>query len=194
MARKPVGLVALILGFLAHDAAFSSALEYAIDPDETVVSFAVKRFGLTRQSGEFSSVAGMVALDAEAGQGAIDIAVDTRSVSADSAMMESFLRGPAILNVERYSEIAYKAQTVVFKDGKPERIDGHLTLLGVTRRVSLTVERYSCGRVEVNGAQRCELDATATFKRSGFGMNHYLAVVSDEVKLAIHGVARVSQD
>ena len=59
--------------------------------------------------------------------------------------------------------------------------------------VTLTVERYICGAPRTaSGHQVCKLDATATFKRSEFGMNRYLAVVSDEVKLAIHGVAGTS--
>jgi polyisoprenoid-binding protein YceI len=195
MARKSLWLMTLLSiaapVFSAH--ASASTTEYTIDPDKTVVSFEVKRLGLSRQSGEFSSVAGTVAMDAEAGLGSIEIAVDTRSVRADSETMESFLRGPGVLNVERYSEIAYKAQHVVFAGGKPERIDGELTLLGVTKPVALTVERYICATARTaSGHQVCKLDATATFKRSEFGMNRYLAVVSDEVKLAIHGVAGTS--
>lgn len=177
-------LMAILMGLISCGAGASST-EYIIDSDETVVSFEVKRLGLSRQSGEFSSVEGKVALDAQTGSGNIDIAVDTRSVKASSETMESLLRGPAILNVERYSEIAYKAEHVIFADdGKPERIEGHLTLLGVTRPVSLIVERYAC-----TPTNRCKLDAVATFKRSEFGMTRYLAIVSDEVKLAIHGVA-----
>jgi polyisoprenoid-binding protein YceI len=170
--------------------AVASPTHYTLDPDHTIVSFEVKRLGFSRQSGEFSSVAGNVALDAETGIGSIDIAVDTRSVRAGSETEAKFLRGPSVLNVEQYSEIAYKAEHVVFVDGKPERIDGHLTLLGVTRPVSFTVVGYACPGISSSaGMRRCKLDATAVFKRSEFGMTSYMALISDEVKLAIHGVA-----
>ena len=162
--------------------------EYTLDSAETVVTFEVRRLGISSQAGEFSRVAGTVTLDAEAGNGAIDIAVDTRSIRAGSETMENFLRGPGVLNVEQHTEIAYKAAHVVFANGKPDKIDGHLTLLGVTRAVSLKVVSYTCTDREAR-ERRCRLDATATFKRSDFGMNRYLALVSDEVKLAIHGVA-----
>jgi polyisoprenoid-binding protein YceI len=162
--------------------------EYTIDPAQTVVTFEVRRLGIASQAGEFSRVAGTVTVDAEAGYGAVDIAVDTRSIRAGSQTMENFLRGPGVLNVEQHSEIAYKATHVVFANGKPDKIDGHLTLLGVTRPVPLTVVSYTCNDREA-GQRRCRLDAIATFKRSDFGMTRYLALVSDEVKLAIHGVA-----
>jgi hypothetical protein len=73
--------------------------------------------------------------------------------------------------------------------GRPERIDGQLTLLGVTRPVSLTIVDYSCPDARAREQQRCKLDATAMFKRSDFGMTGYMAIISDEVNLAIHGVA-----
>jgi polyisoprenoid-binding protein YceI len=191
MARRSIWLTGLlaITAVSFCTPASASRIEYTLDPDHTVVSFEVKRFGISRQSGEFNSVVGTVALDADAGHGSIDIAVDTRSVRAGSEREENFLRGPGVLNVEQYSEIAYRAQRVVFVDGKPERIEGHLTLLGVTRPVSLTVQSYVCLGVVPPSRQRCKLDATAVFKRSEFGMTRYMAIISDEVKLAIHSMA-----
>jgi polyisoprenoid-binding protein YceI len=47
---------------------------------------------------------------------------------------------------------------------------------------------YSCPDASAR-EQRCKLDATAVFKRSDFGMTGYMAIISDEVKLEIHGVA-----
>lgn len=169
--------------------AVASPTEYILNPEHTVVTFEVKRLGFSHQTGEFANVAGTVAIDPAAGSGSIDIAVDTRSVRAGNATQEKFLRGPNVLNVEQYSEIAYKAEHVVFAGGKPERIDGHLTLLGVTRPVSLKVVSYACSGTHLSGQPRCRLEAVALFKRSEFGMTRYMALISDEVKLAIRTVA-----
>jgi polyisoprenoid-binding protein YceI len=190
MARQGVGFCGVVaLAAICFSAgARASPREYAIDPAQTVVSFEVRKLGISRQSGEFNSVAGTVALDAESGGGSMNIAVDTRSIRAGSAMAEKFLRGPSVLNVEQYNEIAYRAAHVVYVKGKPGRIDGELTLLGVTRPVSLTIVDYSCPDAP-GREQRCKLDATAVFRRSDFGMTGYMAIISDEVKLEIHGVA-----
>jgi polyisoprenoid-binding protein YceI len=190
MARQCVGVCSVLaLAATALSAEASASLkEYTIDPAQTVVSFEVRKLGIARQSGEFNSVAGTVALDPESGGGSMNIAVDTRSIRAGSQTAETFLRGPSVLNVEQYNEIAYHAAHVVYGNGKPERIDGELTLLGVTRPVSLTIVDYSCPDASAR-EQRCKLDATAVFKRSDFGMTGYMAIISDEVKLEIHGVA-----
>jgi polyisoprenoid-binding protein YceI len=161
-------------------------MDYAIDPMETTVSFEVRQMGFAHRGGEFRSVAGTVVYDLATNSGSLVIIVDTRSVRAGSETEEKFLRGPNVLDVEQHSEIAYKAQHIVFTDeGKPLRIDGELTLRGVTRPVALTVVEYTC-------AAKCVLDATAIFKRSDFGMTSYMAVISDDVKLSIHGVTRDS--
>jgi polyisoprenoid-binding protein YceI len=195
MARRAIWLLGVFAIAAAGHCAQASAAptEYTIDPARTTVSFEVKRMGFSRSSGEFRSVAGTVAFDAATSSGSIELAVDTRSVRAGSETEEKFLRGPSVLDVEQHTEIAYKAEHVVFADGKPERIDGELTLLGVTRPVSLTVTGYTCPAQAATGQPKCVLEATAVFKRSEFGMTSYRAIVSDDVKLSIHGVAGHSE-
>jgi polyisoprenoid-binding protein YceI len=113
--------------------------------------------------------------------------VNALSVATSDPATRTFLRGKSFLNVEQYSQITYKAERVVFERERPVRIDGELTLLGVTKSVSLWVSGYTC-EGDPSGASRCVLDAATTFRRSDFGMNHYMTLVSDDVRLAIHSV------
>jgi polyisoprenoid-binding protein YceI len=163
--------------------AHSTERAYTIEPARTVVTFEVSHLGIAKRRGVFEGVSGTVVLDNQAGNGSLHIIVDARSVRASDPATQTFVRGKSFLNVDHYSEIAYQAERVVFQGGKPSRIDGELTLLGVTRTVSLTVSDYQCG-------DECTLDAAATFRRSEFGMNHYLTFVSDDVTLTIHGVTK----
>src|SRR3954471_3414710 len=89
--------LALIFAGLLIATAKASPRQYTIDPAQTLVSFEVRKLGMSRQSGEFNSVAGTVALDPEAGGGSMNIEVDTRSIRAGSEMAEKFLRGPSVL-------------------------------------------------------------------------------------------------
>jgi len=165
----------------------SAPRAYAIEPAHTLVSFEVRNLGISKQRGLFDEVAGQVLLDAQAGNGAVDIVVNARSVETNNAATRAFLRGKSFLNVEQFSAIVYRAGRVIFERDKPVRIDGQLTLLGVTKPVSLSISGYACEN-DSSGSSRCILDAAATFRRSDFGMNHYMTLVSDDVRLAIHGV------
>jgi polyisoprenoid-binding protein YceI len=164
------------------------AAQYTLDPSRTLVTFEMRSLGTT-QRGEFNRATGTVTLDSVGGRGEIDIVIDARSLKANTAATAKFVSGPSLLNTAEHPEIAYQAQHIVFAGGRPARIEGELTLLGVTRPVALYVSDYGCnGEID----QRCTLVATAYVKRSAFGMTRYRMFASDEVKLAIQaeGVSR----
>src|SRR4051794_2498334 len=101
----------------------SAPRTYAIEPAHTVVSFEVRNLGIARRRGLFADVSGRVLLDAQAGNGAVDIVVNARSVETSDVATRMFLRGKSFLNVEQFSEILYKAGRVTFEQGKPVRIE-----------------------------------------------------------------------
>ena len=127
--------IAIAAFALAAPHAQSAPRAYAIEPAHTVVSFEVRNFGIAKRRGQFDAVSGNVLLDAQAGYGSIDIVVNARFVEASDPATQAFLRGKSFLNVDLYSEIVYKAERVIFANEKPVRVEGELTLLGVTRSV-----------------------------------------------------------
>ena len=164
------------------------ATEFTIDPSRTLVSFEMRSLGTT-QRGEFNRTAGTVTLDSTEQRGELDIVIDARSLKAGSEATAKFVRGPSMLNTAAHPEIAYRAHRIVFSSGRPMRIEGELTMLGVTRAVALDVSNYDC---TVDLDERCTIVASAHVKRSAFGMNRYMMFASDDVKLAIQaeGVTR----
>lgn len=164
------------------------ATEFTLDPARTLVSFEMRSLGTT-QRGEFNRAAGTVTLDSTEQRGELDIVIDARSLKAASEATAKFVRGPSMLNTAAHPEIAYRAHRILFTAGRPTRIEGELTLLGVTRAVALDVSNYDCtGQLD----QRCTIVASTSVKRSAFGMTRYMLLASDEVKLAIQaeGVSR----
>src|ERR1700693_2564861 len=148
-------LVALLAAALFYPHLYAAAQEYTIDPAHTFVTFEIRHLGISTQRGRFNSTAGKVALDTEAGNGNVDIVIDARSIDTGNEAMEKFLRGKDFFNVGQVPQIVYKAQRVVFANGQPERIEGELTLLGITRPVSLTVISYGCTRKPFMVQLRC---------------------------------------
>jgi polyisoprenoid-binding protein YceI len=58
-----------------------------------------------------------------------------------------------------------------------------LTIIGITRKVHLTVQRFRCGPHPQTGRPLCGGDVGATIRRSDFGLTKYLDAVSDEVRI-----------
>lgn len=176
--------IVLVFALIPH--AQAAVAEYAIDPAHTVVTFETRNLGFLKYRGTFNDASGTVQLD-PAGGGRVEILVDARSLTAANAAMAQFLRGESLLDVERHPRIAYTARRIAFVAGAPERIEGELTLLGVTRPVTLAITGNDCVEHRSGAVrERCTMAATATFRRSDFGMSAYRAFASDEVRLIVN--------
>ena len=66
-------------------------------------------------------------------------------------------------------------------------VDGDMTMIGVTKPVSFKVANFTCGENPFNKKPMCGAEATATIKRSDWGMTNGLNINNpgDEVKLMI---------
>ena len=67
----------------------------------------------------------------------------------------------------------------------PAAVEGTLSLLGVTRPVTLTIERFKCNPAQGTRKERCGGNATARIKRSDFGMKYGIPAVGDDIALMI---------
>ena len=91
-----------------------------------------------------------------------------------------------MFNVEKFPTATYKSKSIKFDGDKPVSVDGELTLLGVTKPVTLTINKFKCIQHPMLKREVCGADASAEFKRSDFGLNYALNYgFSPDVKLAI---------
>lgn len=176
-----------MFALLSSAQARASAAQYMLDSSCTSVAFEVRTFGAARR-GTVTGASGTIRLDEAAASGSLEVLFDARSLDAESVSLRRILRSASLLDVERYPEIAYRAQHIKLADGALHTVDGQLTLRGVTRPVVLTVTAARCPQL-ANAPASCRLTATATFRRSDFGMTKYRSLASDEVKLVVSAVA-----
>jgi len=163
--------------------------DFIIDPNHTYATFEVRHLGISTQRGRFNHTTGKATLDAATGTGNLDINIDARTIDTGNEAMEKLLRGQDFFNVDKFTDIAFRSHTVTFDDGKPSRIDGDLTLLGVTKPVVLEVTWYACTRLPFLIRVTCGMDAVTTIRRSEFGMSSLLSFVGDDVKLLVQAEA-----
>jgi polyisoprenoid-binding protein YceI len=180
--RLSIGIAALATS-LAFPAV--AADSYTVDPSHTYPSFEINHLGFSIQRGSFHGSAGKITLDTAAKTGSIDIVVDTASINTGHAKRDEHLRGEDFFNVEKHPTMTFKSRKLRFSGDKLVGADGELTLLGVTRPVSLAVDWFVCGQNPITKKPVCGANATTTIKRSEYGMTTYVPAVGDEVKIAI---------
>lgn len=162
-----------------------AADSYTIDSRHTFPSFEIDHLGFSTQRGRFDETSGKVNLDVAAGKGSIEVTVNMKSISTGLAELEEHLRGPEFFDVARYPTMTFKSDRLGFAGDKLIGADGTLTLHGVSKPVHLTIAHFHCGMNPIKMAPACGADAVTTIKRSDFGIDKFVPMVGDEVKILI---------
>jgi polyisoprenoid-binding protein YceI len=183
-------LPAALLGLACLPAA--AADSYSIDPFHTYVHFEVDHLGMSKMRGRFDRTSGKFTLDAEKKTGSVEITVQTASISTGDndrgsrpRARDEHLRTVDFFNVAEFPTMTFKSTRFVWTGDVPASIEGNLTLLGVTRPLTLTIEHWRCGASPINKREMCGANASGVIKRSDFGMKYGLTAVGDEQKLWI---------
>lgn len=178
-------IASLALGSLVAGTAVAAPETYSIDPTHTFPSFEVSHLGFSTQRGRFDTSGGRIVLDRAVRSAKVEITINAKSISTGVAKLEDHLRNADFFDVANHPTITFTSTGAKFDGDKLAALDGQLTMRGVTRPVTLTVTSFHCGLNPIVKKQACGADATATIKRSEFGINYALPAVGDQVKLLI---------
>jgi polyisoprenoid-binding protein YceI len=168
--------IALPLSALAADS-------YTIDSAHTFPNFTISHLGFSTMHGRFDKTSGKVTLDRAAKTGSVEIAIETSSVSTGFEKRNDHLKSPDFFNAAEFPTITFKSTAVHYMGDTPSSVDGNLTISGVTKPVTLTIDAFKCGAHPMNKKEMCGADASAQIKRSDFGIKYGLPAIGDDVKL-----------
>ena len=188
MTRITLGALALALPLAAAAAPES----YTLDPYHTYPHFAVDHFGVSLMWGRFDKSSGKFTIDRAAKKGTLDLTVETASLStgdndkgARPRSRDEHLRSADFFNVAEFPRMTFKASDVKFSGDNPSEVAGELTLLGVTRPLTLKVERWTCRDNPFSKKPMCGGNASGSLKRTDFGMKYAVPAVGDEIRLYV---------
>ena len=178
-------LLAVSLSVLAVTAV-AAPVNYTIDPDHTYPSFEADHGGLSTWRGKFNKTAGTIVLDRAAKTGSLDITIDATSLDFGYDKLNTHAKGPDMFDVEQYPTAVFKSNAVTFHGKDPVAVAGELTLHGVTKPVTLAINKFKCIMHPMLKREVCGADASANFNRSDFGIGYGVQMgFSPVVKLAI---------
>jgi polyisoprenoid-binding protein YceI len=160
---------------------------YVLDPVHSQPQYEARHMGFATQHGNFGKLTGKVMLDRAAKTGAVDFTIDATSIKSNDPRLDAILKGERFFNVEKYPTLTFKSSRVTFDGDRVVGVDGELTMLGVTKPVSFKVANFNCGENPFNKKPMCGADATATIKRSEWGMTDGLKInnPADDIKLVV---------
>jgi polyisoprenoid-binding protein YceI len=170
---------------------------YQLETSHSQVLFSVLHIGLTDYFGRFDKVSGTLNLDAnQPERSAVTVTIDTGSVDTPSNRTADELKGPSVFDVTEFGSATFRSTSIMRTGANTGRIVGELTIKNVTRPVTLDVI-FSGGELNpLNDSYALGFHATATIKRSEFGLTtaSWSSLVSDDVHLVIEAMFQHQKD
>lgn len=170
--NRYVGWTAAACVALAASAA-AAPVTYKIDSGHTYPSFEADHAGgLSIWRGKFNSSTGTIVLDREAKTGSVDITIDAASIDFGHDKMNDHAKSPDMFDVEKYPTVTYKGKLTNFENDAPTKVEGSMTLHGVTKPLTLTIDRFKCQINQRTGKEVCGANAVGKFSRDEFGISY----------------------
>lgn len=164
--------------------AWAASANFDLDPAHTYPSFEINHLGFSVMRGSFTSTTGSLVYDEEQRTGNVKATIDASSIYTGFAKRDEHLRSKDFFNVEKYPTLSFSSDSFKLEADKPVAVTGALTLLGVTKPVSLQVQPTRCGS-RPDKQYVCGAVVTSQIKRSDWGLTAYVPFVGDDVKIQI---------
>ena len=143
---------------------------WTLDTAHSGIAFSVRHMVVAKVRGRFGSWTGSVKLDEQdLTRSELDVQIDASSIDTGNEQRDTHLRSADFLDVEQFPNLRFQSTRVENAGAERFRVLGKLTIHGVTREVTLEVERGGTGK-DPWGNQRVGFAATTSILRSDFGL------------------------
>ena len=182
--KKAAAILLLSLPMVSN--VYAAAETYHFDPSHTNLTWQANHFGFSNPSGKFTDVTGTLVLDEAAlEKSKVNVVIKPASILTGLEKFDTHLKSKDFFDAEVFPSAEFVSSKVTKTGENTAKVDGMLTLHGVSKPVTLDVTLNKLGEHPMNKVKTAGFTATTTIKRSEFGMSYALPGVSDEVKIAI---------
>lgn len=167
------------------DASRVAAGTYTVDNHHAQIQWTVNHFGFNDYFGIFGQPTGSLTIDpAKPNDAKVSVTIPVTELATSRADLTKHMLTPDFLDAAKFPTATFESTKVV-ATGNTAKVTGNLTLLGVTKPVTLDATFTGAGTNPMTKKATVGFHGTTTLKRSDFGMTKFVPFVSDEVKIAI---------
>jgi polyisoprenoid-binding protein YceI len=177
-------VLASLIGAVASVQA--APVSYKLDPHHTMVLFSWNHFGYSNPTANFGLGEGTLVFDEQhPAQSSVQVTLPLANLDTHVPALDKHLKESDFFDADKFPTVTFKSTKVQPLGGHKFKVTGDLTVHGVTRPVVLDATLNKVGPHPMMKVQSIGFDATATIKRSEFGVGAYVPKVSDEIKIRI---------
>ncbi len=171
---------------IAFSAAQAAPQNFTLESPHTQILFSVSHLGFSHSYGKFTGYEGTIVFDPAApATSSVDVTIDAKSVDLNNEKWNDHVKSADILDVEKFPSITFKSTKIEVTGEKTANITGDLTIHGVTKPVVLATVFNKLDKHPMKGDVVAGFSATASFKRSDFGVSYGLPNVGDDMNIII---------
>jgi len=178
------------VSFLATpSASLPETVTFQVDPVHSTVLFRINHLGVSNVYGRFNTIQGSFTVG-EMATGSVSVTIPVSSIDTGNEKRDGHLKSPDFFSAEQFPEITFKSDELKHLGGDKYEAKGTLTLRGISKEITVPVERI--GTKEAMGGLRTGFEGTVTIRRSEFDMTWRPEILGDEVKLilAVEGIRK----
>ena len=166
--------------------AHADPVTYKLDPGHTMVLFSWNHFGFSNPTANLGLGDGTLVFDEKnPAKSSVEVTLPLANLDTHVSALDEHLKKPDFLDADKFSTVTFKSTKVQAEGAGKYKVTGDLTVHGVTKPVVLDAKLNKSGAHPMLKVQAIGFDATATIKRSDFGVGAYVPNVSDEIKIRI---------
>jgi len=170
----------------------TSITTWNVDPAHATAEFKVRHMMISNVKGQFSKVTGVVTLDeSDLANSRVKASIEAASIDTRDAQRDAHLKSADFLHVEKFPTLSFKSTDIrVVGDGEL-KLQGDLTIRGITRPVTFAVEGPTPPTKDPWGNTRIAISATTKINRKDFGLTWNAALetggilVGDDVTITL---------
>lgn len=197
--RGPLLLLALMLALAPARAADEPAAPsadptqvrpgaYRLDPDHAKITWSLSHLGYATYYGQITDVTGEAILDPQdLARIRLKVAIGIGSVTGANPRLDARLRTPDFFDAARFPIATFTATSVEPTSPATARVNGELTLRGVTKGIAFDATFNQAGIHPVDRTYTVGFDGRTVLKRSDFGIDADLPLLGDAVTLRLEG-------
>jgi len=115
--------------------------KWIIDPDHSAAAFSVRHMMIANVRGQFCKISGTVYYDPKnIASSSIELSIDASSIFTGVQKRDDHLRSADFFDTDRYPAISFVSTRIHSVDGNKAQVTGNLTMHGITRQVTASVE------------------------------------------------------
>ena len=163
-----------------------------IDPAHSHAEFKVRHIMISNVKGEFKIGQGRLELDStELTNSAVEVSLDAATVNTGDEKRDAHLKSADFFDVEKYPTLPFKSTSIMSLEDGELAVEGDLTIHGVTRKASFTVEGPTPPTKDPWGNTRIGISATTKINRKDYGLTWNAALetggilVGEDVAIAL---------